>query len=178
MTEKLNSNLENADTAPSSYEQSMADAPAFDKEAARKARIEAYKEAHPDAVEDVEKARAMAEAGDVWETSAVRHLENAKKFSSERGNTKYQKGDILPQRGSNSAILSENSDGKIILTSTTSGNSIEKSNQEYPDALEKAKDALDSADYFEALAGEEYDKNKKIQNLKIDDLRKSMKDNQ
>jgi len=59
------------------YEATMIDAPDFDAESAKQARIEAYKSNHPDAVEDIEKARAMAEAGNRYESFAAAELNRA-----------------------------------------------------------------------------------------------------
>ena len=51
------------------------DVPAFDPEAAKKAReqrVAEYKAEHPDAVDDINKAFAMAKAGDKYETEATK----------------------------------------------------------------------------------------------------------
>lgn len=53
------------------YEAKMSDTPDFNVDTAKQARIDVYKKLHPDAVEDVEKARAMAEAGDEYRTLAA-----------------------------------------------------------------------------------------------------------
>lgn len=51
----------------------MSDVPAFDPDAAAKI----YEAEHPEAVRDVEKARAMAMAGDRAESEAANYLEQA-----------------------------------------------------------------------------------------------------
>lgn len=62
---------------PSQFESAMSEVNGFDSDAAKKARAKAYKETHPDAIEDIEKARVMAEAGDEYRTAAAEKREMA-----------------------------------------------------------------------------------------------------
>ncbi len=174
MTENLNRSPENEYDALSNHDQPETDTPEFDKDAARRARIEAYREAHPDAVEDVEKARAMAEAGDPYETAAVKNLEVAKKNMREQGSIRYQDGDF---------VYLGDTEGRIAITEN--GTALEyldenrKFHTEYfpknETPFDIAKVMLSTAKNREEVAGEKYDANQEVQNLKIDDLRKGMK---
>ena len=53
--------------------------PAFDPETTKR-RIAEYKAAHPNAVEDIKKAEAMAYAGDPYRTDATKSQQHAKEF--------------------------------------------------------------------------------------------------
>ena len=95
MSEKLNNSQEQvADTSGDGG----ADYPAFDPEAAKAARQQ-YKAEHPDAVEDIEKARAMAEAEDPYREN-MRDIQNATTYHHEgdeatSGMTEQQESDFM-----------------------------------------------------------------------------------
>ena len=83
MSEKLNNNNEQM---PDGGAAEVAEHPAFDPKAAEEARRQAiaeYKATHPDAVENVEKARFMASAEDPYRTRAITNRKEASKYQDE-----------------------------------------------------------------------------------------------
>ena len=93
MSESLNNSNETSSSNNIAEEPNL---PPFNKEAAetaREQRIAEYKAEHPKAVDDIDKARVMALAGDKWRTSAIDSEKKARRFfeyakdSAERGNT-------------------------------------------------------------------------------------------
>ena len=158
MTETLNSNEA---AGRSEYEEAMSDAPAFDKEAA----LAAYKAEHPDAVEDIEKARFMAEAGNKYETMAVNRLKDAVELVKETGNTIYD----LKEGGAKYRGMT----GMGNVFADPRGDDFTQDINESPDAIAAARDAIKKADDAEKNAGERYEKLQEVKGIKIDDLRKS-----
>ena len=86
MSETIKSKFNNYDKIINFTEGNDAEVPPFDlaaAEDARKQRIAEYKAEHPEAVDDINKAYAMAKAGDKYETEAANlrakgHYDNAK----------------------------------------------------------------------------------------------------
>lgn len=82
MSEKLNNN----EQMPDGGAAEVTEYSAFDPKAAEEARRQAiaeYKATHPDAVENVEKARFMASVEDPYRTRAITNRKEASKYQDE-----------------------------------------------------------------------------------------------
>ena len=130
----------NVEQEPSSNME--AENPTFNPEEAQK-RIADYKAEHPDVVEDVEKARFMAQAEDPYRTQAIENRKDATAYKEEAEESYLEGFKADAQKDY-----------------TAAGNAIERAEDLTAKALEKKQEAKENdrgADAAGEKAGEFYD---------------------
>ena len=140
------------------WEAAMADAPEFDADAAQKARNEAYEKSHPDAVKDVEAARAAAKEGDYWETGMAEMKIAARKNMEDHGTFADEDGGLTGTRDHS------NSDTPTVRRDFKIGGDLNYSDDAYmtdEDVLNQIDEWRQNADTFEEKAVEKYNQEQK-----------------